>query len=65
MRNMRTDAIVNQWAATRTTPAPLVPLFENQRSPKATGGAFVIHGTLFVRGHHRGHQKCPRQPRGL
>ena len=25
MRNMRTDAIVNQWSATATTIAPLVP----------------------------------------
>ena len=25
MRNMRTDAIVNQWSATATTIVPLVP----------------------------------------
>ena len=28
MRNMRTDAIVNQWSTTRTPTAPLVPFVE-------------------------------------
>ena len=40
---------------------PFSPLFEVQRSPKVLGVSFVSHGTLFARGHHRGHQKCPRQ----
>ena len=36
MRNMRTDAIVNQWLTTRTPTAPLVPFVkskDNQRHP--------------------------------
>jgi len=31
MRNMRTDAIVNQWSTTATTIVPLVPFCWNQR----------------------------------
>ena len=48
---------------TTTTVVPLAPFVEAQGLTKVPGASFVVHGTLFVIGHHRGHQKCPRQPR--
>jgi hypothetical protein len=54
--------IITTTTAT-TTVVPLAPFVEAQGLTKVPGVSFALHGTLFARGHHRGHQKCPRQPR--